>query len=55
MNKELIKTKIEHLKILLDSVIRDRNEKDKLHCHFCNIRADISLIKKELLEDPKHV
>ena len=30
--------------------MRDINEKDKLHCHFCNIRADISLIKKELLE-----
>jgi hypothetical protein len=48
VNKPLIKTKIEHVKMLLDSLIRDRTEKDKLLCTFCNIRADISLIKREL-------
>ena len=27
---------------------KEKEIRDKLHCHFCNIRADISLIKKEL-------
>lgn len=34
--------------------MRDINEKDKLHCHFCNIRADISLIKRELGVEERH-